>query len=446
MLAGWTLRSSAAMRLLLLGAFPYPHHQGSQVYFQEQAIALRAAGAEVDLLTYSTGSSPVGGERDLWRGLDGFHHMKPPAWTATASMRSGPSWGKPLADLGLGKTLHDATASRMLHFASYDAIMTHNAEAALVAMVTYAARRRNAPAVIYCVHTLLENELSGYLKLLKNQPFSRTRSQSSDPIGALAHGLKRVIDRAGAALDQRLARRADGWIALTHSAHRVMKGNSTALGELIPPPVPDPRDHPGALDPAATARRHGLDPKSFYLYSGNLDGYQEIGCLAAAAASRGAAGAPIVLASHDPRVLEPNRFRGSSLQPRLVESGPEMLALIAAARATLVMRRAEGGFPIKLANGLAAGTPSISFLEQEWGLSHGENAWIAADGGSSQDLGQSLAAAIERLDREPELRERLGVGARALYRANHTPAKAAQRTLELVERVRRKRDSEIPVA
>ena len=33
------------MRLLLVGAFPYPHHQGSQVYFQEQAIALRSAGA-----------------------------------------------------------------------------------------------------------------------------------------------------------------------------------------------------------------------------------------------------------------------------------------------------------------------------------------------------------------------------------------------------------------
>ena len=43
------------MRLLLVGAFPYPLGQGSQIYFQEQAQALRAAGADVEMLTYASG-------------------------------------------------------------------------------------------------------------------------------------------------------------------------------------------------------------------------------------------------------------------------------------------------------------------------------------------------------------------------------------------------------
>ena len=84
------------MRLLLVGAFPYPHHQGSQVYFQEQAIALRAAGADVELLTYAS-RGPVGDDLDRWRAVDGFLHHKAPAWTAPsagASLERTPGPGK----------------------------------------------------------------------------------------------------------------------------------------------------------------------------------------------------------------------------------------------------------------------------------------------------------------------------------------------------------------
>ena len=74
------------MRLLLIGAFSYPQSLGSQVYFQEQAIALRAAGAEVDLLTYGArrdstegdGEAEGEGDPDRWRALDGFAHFTIP--------------------------------------------------------------------------------------------------------------------------------------------------------------------------------------------------------------------------------------------------------------------------------------------------------------------------------------------------------------------------------
>ena len=99
------------MRLLLVGAFPYPHHQGSQVYFQEQAVALRRAGTEVELLTYAS-AGPRRQEPDRWRALDGFVHRSTPAWSAPRGLASGPSWEKLPADLGMAIALYDAVASK----------------------------------------------------------------------------------------------------------------------------------------------------------------------------------------------------------------------------------------------------------------------------------------------------------------------------------------------
>ncbi len=100
------------MRLLLVGAFAYPHALGSQIYFQEQAIALRAAGAEVQLLTYGPPrpsederALPHAGDPDRWRALDGFDHIALPAWAAPSSRRAGPNLGKPFADLCLATAL-----------------------------------------------------------------------------------------------------------------------------------------------------------------------------------------------------------------------------------------------------------------------------------------------------------------------------------------------------
>jgi hypothetical protein len=95
------------------------------------------------------------------------------------------------------------------------------------------------------------------------------------------------------------------------------------------------------------------------------------------------------------------------------------------------MRRARGGYPIKLANAHAAGTPTIAFREREWGLQDGKDCLIA----SLERPAASLAAAITRLTLDDALAARLRVGARALYRAQHRPEQAATNTLELLEGV-----------
>jgi hypothetical protein len=286
---------------LLVGAFPYPQNHGSQIYFQEQAIALRSLGAEVTLLTYGSGrerprASPSRSKHDeppcieekrrstreieiaeYWRSRDGFEHLVSSKWTSPASLRSGPSWAKPLADFGLAMTLRNAIASRSRHD-MFDAILTHNAEATLVALHLLPGRR---PPIIYCAHTLLGSELSAYLKGPKNMEFL-DHPMSRRGLGTVSQGL----DQVGSTIDRSLARRVDGWIVLTRSAEHIMRHFSDAPGALIAPPVPDPLLATRALDPDAAARAHGLEPGRFFLYSGNLDAYQEIDILAAAARRR----------------------------------------------------------------------------------------------------------------------------------------------------------------
>ena len=95
------------------------------------------------------------------------------------------------------------------------------------------------------------------------------------------------------------------------------------------------------------------------------------------------------------------------------------------------MRRAKGGFPIKLANSLSVGTPIIAFHEREWGLTHERDSLICP----AERPGSALADAIERLARDEALAKRLAAGARALYLARHRPEQIATETLALVEAI-----------
>ncbi len=416
------------MRLLLVGAFPYPHHQGSQIYFQEQALALRTAGAEIELLTYASGLEPAAHSR----ALDGFVHHTPPAWTAPRGLGAGPALGKPLADLALAMTLRQRLASYCGHDA-YDAILTHNAEALIAASAGRLGLANEAPPIVYCVHTLLGSELSTYFKFSKKKAFSSHPEKRST--------FRRGIDALGRGIDRQLARRADAWIALTHSSHRVMRQSSTRPGQQIAPPIRDPRLDSQRLDPGKTAQRFGLEPGGFFLYSGNLDGYQELEILASTAELLAQTIADpkerpvLVVASHDPEG-EHRIAQMPGVEFRHVSRANEMQALLASAQANLLMRLAEGGYPIKLANAHSLGVPSIVFHAREWGLRDGVNALVA----TPDRPAASLAGLILRLAGNAGLAARLGAGARRVYESEHQPDKVANRTLALIEQVISLRD------
>ncbi len=414
------------MRLLLVGAFPYPHHQGSQVYFQEQAIALRSAGAQVELLTYGRADEGPPEDPERWRALDGFiHHTLPPA-ARPRSTASGPSISKVRADLEMRHRLNDAFASKFSGIASFDAILAHHFESCVISSARRVIEQPPRIPVVYCVHTLLGHELSAYAKSFN----FRALRNGATSVGAVSHRVKRRVDGVGRQLDRFAARRCDGWIALTQSAARVMETHSRGAGEIVAPPLPDPR-HRFFDEPTQASLPQG----AYFLYSGNLDGYQELHLLEGAAralSDRLQTPPRIVLASFDPSVADPNRRWAPGIEPRHVASEAEMQALTAAARATIVPRLAVGGFPIKLANSLANGTAAITFHDREWGLEAGTNVEVADPARPVE----GLADAIGRLSADSERAESIGRKARDRYEAAHRPAVTAEQTLGLIEEVR----------
>jgi glycosyltransferase involved in cell wall biosynthesis len=95
------------------------------------------------------------------------------------------------------------------------------------------------------------------------------------------------------------------------------------------------------------------------------------------------------------------------------------------------MRRAVGGFPIKLVNSLAVSTPVIAFHDREWGLTHERDSLIC----DLQRPVRAVADAIERLADDDVLARRLAAGARALYLERHRPEQVASETLGLLQQI-----------
>ena len=113
-------RAGPAPRIALIGAFPFPLPQGSQVLVAQQARALEAAGASVTLICYGSGTGPVPGSLDI---------VRIPRALSPRRLRAGPSIAKPLADAALVGAYLGAHRRRRFAVA-----LAHNAEAALVGL------------------------------------------------------------------------------------------------------------------------------------------------------------------------------------------------------------------------------------------------------------------------------------------------------------------------
>ena len=196
------------MRLAILGAFPFPYPQGSQVYAAQQTRALEDAGAEVCLLSYGHGIGPAV-----------VPHRATAESLAPRQRRSGLHWGKPAADIQL--LVHYLRQHRLQRF---DLALAHNAEAAMIGI---AARGLIGVPVLYVAHTLFRHELS-------------------------AHGptsWSRALDAAGAAIDSGLARYADGILALSPQSQQTLSPHARGPIRVLPPGL-DPRPAPGDREQA----------------------------------------------------------------------------------------------------------------------------------------------------------------------------------------------------
>ena len=178
-----------------------------------------------------------------------------------------------------------------------------------------------------------------------------------------------------------------------------------------PPPGPD------AI--AAACAHRALEPGRYALYTGNLDGYQELATLAAAAARTPL---PVIVATHaDASAPAPLRTirRVSADEARLLTHG---------AAVTVLARRAAGGFPMKLLNYMEAARPTIALAGVADPLVHGESGWLLADDATPD----AWADAIGRVAADPACAARLGAAARRTLERDHDPTRAAARLLGLL--------------
>jgi glycosyltransferase involved in cell wall biosynthesis len=377
------------VRLALLAAFRFPAPQGSQRYADEQARALAAAGADVTLFCYGRGDGRDTGTLQLVRSA---------SWLAPA---------RPSARLDLRKLPSDASLMRALlaahRTAPFNAVLAHNAEAALLAL---ALRPWLRVPVVYVAHTLWSAELSAYLPQL----------------------LARATRAPGAALDRLLAGRADATLALSRAAEVALRPH--ARGPLTRVPPGWTRERAAEPDEVEdVCRRHELAPHAFAVYAGNLDAYQDLPELDAAAGL--IAPRAVVIATHDSRAT---RFR--HLRVLRVASPEESRLLVYGARVAVVPRRHVGGFPIKLLQYLEAERAVVARAPLADTLTHGESGWLLAPDADARTLGDAIA----RLYDDARLAARLGSGARRVLLKSHDWPALALDTLDLVrEAIARRR-------
>ncbi len=340
----------------LVGAFPYPHSQGSQVLVSEQCRYLVDAGYRVLLFVYNLGGDSSG----LGEGPDaGPVLVRPPALPGYRKMRAGPSLGKPFQDALLYREVRRAVKS-----GAVDLLHAHNYEAGLI---TAAAARGSGIPWLYQPHGLLGEELPFYFG------------------GSMA---KRSAGRAGAAFDTIFPRRA-GMVVCMHRglADTMVKAGVPEDRIRIIPPAVNLEDFGAAAPDAApdlpgrAGERSGDVAREppFIVYTGNLDRYQNLPLLAESlafvTASVPSARLAVVTESDPADLLslaplyrrraeaagnsDPVPFE-EAVDFHLTGDFGAILKVLTAARVAVSPREAWSGFPVKIVNYLAAGLPVVA--------------------------------------------------------------------------------------
>ena len=208
-------------------------------------------------------------------------------------------------------------------------------------------------------------------------------------------------------------------IALARAGEAALAPHARGPVRCIAPGL-EPGTAPSPDLVAAACRRRELEVGRYALYAGNLDGYQDLAMLAAAA---GAIAAPVVAATHAPHRAP------APLHTVRVTDAAELRLLTFGAGVALLPRSAAGGFPIKLLNYMEASRAIVARASLADPLEHDRSGWLLADDASPADW----AAAVNGLLADPAQAARLGAEARRTLEREHRPAAIADAVLALVE-------------
>lgn len=378
-------------RVAVVAACPFPSLRGSQVLVRELAAGLAHAGHAVHVVTYPTAQHLAPVERIA------IHRVRklPGLWTAHPF-----GWQKLVLDLLLAWRLLGVVRRQRI-----EVIHAHNVEAPLMA---FAVRWLTGVPVVYHAHNALADELPCY--------FRRAPS-------------RRAARWIGAALDRALARGADGVIALSDrlAAYLAARGAAGRVA-VVPPAAP----RLAALEPRPA---RGAAP--LVMYGGNLDPYQDVGCLMEAFLRLRAAEpqARLVLVTH--RGAHPRTARCAerlACQPGVgveqVSSFAAVARRLAQADVLVCPRGSWSGFPIKVLNYMALGRPIVHARASAHAIDDGITGLLVDDGDSG-----ALARAMLRVVRDPSLGARLGRQARHVARERFALAKVLNNVVEVYEQV-----------
>lgn len=372
----------AGIRIAVVAACPFPWPQGSQVLIDELAHRLALAGHEVHVVAYHLGQEPRAGRA--------YRLHRIPDLDAYAKTESGPSPLKPVVDAMLAAKL-----AQVVKRHSIQVVHAHSFEAALAG---YLVRAALGVPVVYHGHTGLADELPTYF----NSPRAR-----------------RWARRVGRVIDRGVPRHADLAIAVSREMAALLAACGVAGEriELVPPGLEYPRHD--LAERAQLERRYGLPAGPKVVFAGNLCGYQNLPVLwrAFAAVREHRPEAHLVVASHDPRVLELGERIGltrDAITPIRDGEFDRMRDLLAVSDVAVSLSAMRFGFPIKLLNYMAAGRAIVAAEPSAKGLKHLDTAYLVPP----HDSG-AVADALLHLLGDGELRGRLGARARAHFEAEH---------------------------
>ncbi|MCA9567954.1 MAG: glycosyltransferase family 4 protein [Myxococcales bacterium] len=291
------------MHVLFVGPFPWPSHQGSQVYLAGQARALVERGHRVTLAVYGVGQ---GGE------IPGVTLLRARRVPLAKPFAGGLSVSRPLADIALARAVR-----RYCRTQAVDVLHAHNVEGPLVARLA-----RTGLPVVYDLHTEMREELASHLP----PPFRAL----GPPVGALFDRLAVRVSDAGCAISERAR------------AHLEAGGLPTVtVGHAL---------HPDDLHVRPGAHERLRLPPRFVVYTGNLDGYQDLPLLYRAMEG---VGVPLVVVtgSHAPLPEGVIAVRSASFR--------DAMDVLAVADVAVIPRRQCTGLPVKLLNQLGVGCPTV---------------------------------------------------------------------------------------
>jgi len=370
------VRPPRTHRVAIVAACPFPTLQGSQVLVRRLAQGLVDRGHEIVVVAYAEGLE------DALAGIPVRRIARIPGCRA---LRSGPRPAKLVLDLALLWTLLGVLRRERIEL-----VHAHNYEGALIGLI---AGKLTGVPLIYHSHNALAEELPTYFR--------------RRPSRLLARALGAVVDRL-------VPRRADHCIAICRELVDFLRArgvDEAAIRMIAPGGSLEEFPARSAAEIAAIRARFGLGAGPVLLYTGNLDGYQNVELLLASIdhVRRRVPGAELVLATHDaPRDLPP-ALRRSRPGVRLIRAGDfaTVRDLLTAADVALCPRAEWSGFPMKLLNYMAAGKAVVVSAGSAKAIRHGLNGWIVPNG-----CPDAYARAIVDLLAAPRLRTALGDAAR----------------------------------